>query len=52
MKDTYTIDEVADLLEHAEKFKIQLHSENTISDIEVLVKQEFLKLGGKKELFP
>ena len=49
MKESYTYNEVADLLEQAEKLKIQLYSENTLNDIEILIKQELLKFGGKKE---
>lgn len=47
----YTPKEVDELLKQAEKFGIQLYSENTLSDIEVLIKQELLKLIGKPEKY-
>jgi hypothetical protein len=43
---TYSHEEVADLLEQAQRFNIQLYDENTLADVEMLVKQELLKLGG------
>ena len=49
MKDVYSPKEVADLLEQAKKLNIQLYSENTIAEIDTLIKQELLKFGGKKE---
>ena len=51
MKESYTYKETADLLEQAEKLKIQLYSENTLNDIEVLVNQELLKSLGTKESY-
>lgn len=44
----YTSNQVADLLDQAIKLRIQIYRENTIADIEVLVKQELLKLLGNK----
>ena len=49
MKDSYTYAETADLLEQAEKLKIQLYSENTLNDVDVLINQELLKSLGTKE---
>ena len=51
MKESYTYNEVVDLLEQAEKLNIQLYSENTLNDIDVLVKQELLKSLGTKESY-
>ena len=47
----YTGEEAADLLEQAEKLKIQLYSETTLNDIEVLIKHELLKSLGTKESY-
>ena len=51
MKESYTYNEVADLLEQAEKLNIQLYSENTLNDIDVLVQQELLKSLGTNESY-
>ncbi len=51
MKENYSAKEVVSLLEQAEKLNIQLYSENTLNDIEVLIKQELLKFVGKPEKY-
>ena len=51
MKESYTNDEVADLLEQAEKLKIPLYANNTIKDIEFLVNQELKKFTSKQEKY-
>ncbi len=49
--NTYTPKQIADLLEQAIKLKIPLYRENTLNDIEVLVKQELLKSIGTPEKY-
>lgn len=49
MQSHYTYKEVADLLDQAILLKLPLYRENTLNDIEVLVKQELLKSMGTPE---
>lgn len=49
MKSHYTYKEVADLLDQAVNLKIPLYRENTLNDIEVLVKQKLLETLGTPE---
>lgn len=43
----YKSQEVAELLEQAQKLKIPLYNETTIEEIETLVKHELLKAWSK-----
>lgn len=46
---TYTTNEIIDLLEKAQKLNLQLYSQNTLEEVEVLINQELLKFTGKPE---